>query len=729
MPDLNTISPEGSREKHERIWLVLLLAITAVAFSQGIGRELVFDAASIVGGDIRLRAVTAENLGGIFTENYWYPTRETDLYRPVTTLSLFFNYSVFGNEASAAGYQVTNLLLHLLCVWMAFRLLRRLQIGLGVTVFAASMFALHPAVAEVVPNIVGRSDLLAALAVFGGLHIYLSWWEGRVRTAMATVAFFVVGALGVLSKENAAVLPGLVVWHMLLFGPGQRWQEKGGGPSPDNRKKWNSPAVYGFGSGIVLVLIIALLPKVLWHASSGANPNEVLDNPLLAESFIDGRLSALGVLGRMISAIFLPLDLSPDYSFNQTPPVRLSSLGNTATLAGILWGALVVGIGAFCLVLWRCRKRKAAFTLGAGLISFLPTANILVLVGTIRADRFMYMPALWFAAGVGLLFSLNPKNLSHRSFLIRKAALIVAVSLPILLGAITFFRCSDWISDRQFWLSAWQSAPNSFKGKLGYGLRLALTEKREDAEEARPLILEALRLVRESPTPRHPMIMSQIGGGLVQVARTLKKAGQLTDAKVLRDEAIVLLLAGLNDVRHLNEEIEFQEKENGEHYFSRRRKGTDLLATQLANAYVDGGNVAFAHQVLLDNLEVNRFDPSYLRELARVEALAGEWELAEKRLYQVLVLRPSATITPELIISVENQTLPLAWQENTLRTSKLDISSAVDVGNQSAKRSIIEATDVICSELGRYGRSGEVDIVRRTVRHKLGVTEYGVSVK
>jgi hypothetical protein len=49
--------------------------------------------------DPRLRSASAGNVRQILDHTYWWPKGESGLYRPVTTLSYLFNYSVLGNDA------------------------------------------------------------------------------------------------------------------------------------------------------------------------------------------------------------------------------------------------------------------------------------------------------------------------------------------------------------------------------------------------------------------------------------------------------------------------------------------------------------------------------------------------------------------------------------------------------------------------------------------------------
>src|SRR5207248_6142186 len=73
---------------------------------------------------------------------------------------------------------------------------------------AGLLFAVHPLHVEAVANVVGRAELMAAL--FTLLAVYAALVHERVAWSAAALA------LGLLSKENAAVAPALIVWGWLL---------------------------------------------------------------------------------------------------------------------------------------------------------------------------------------------------------------------------------------------------------------------------------------------------------------------------------------------------------------------------------------------------------------------------------------------------------------------------------------------------------------------------------
>jgi hypothetical protein len=90
------------REHATRIAAVWLLAL--LAYSNYFQGALVFDNASIIGKDTRIREATVQNVRLILTENYWYGRFETNLYRPATTLSFLFNYAILGSGANPESY-------------------------------------------------------------------------------------------------------------------------------------------------------------------------------------------------------------------------------------------------------------------------------------------------------------------------------------------------------------------------------------------------------------------------------------------------------------------------------------------------------------------------------------------------------------------------------------------------------------------------------------------------
>src|SRR5438046_1814478 len=88
--------------------------------------------------DPRLREANQTNIKRIFQEDYWWPKAVSGLYRPLTTLSYLFNYSVLGNQDKAAGYHWVNFALHWLTAVLVYFCVMALMDKLWPALFAAA---------------------------------------------------------------------------------------------------------------------------------------------------------------------------------------------------------------------------------------------------------------------------------------------------------------------------------------------------------------------------------------------------------------------------------------------------------------------------------------------------------------------------------------------------------------------------------------------------------------
>src|SRR5262249_17917775 len=128
-------------------------------------------------------------LPDLLTRGVWsFQVNEpSNYYRPIQTFIYFVNGQIFGR--SPFGFHLTNVLMHALAPAAALFLLRRVTAP-GVALFAASLFAVHPAHVESVAWISGSTDVDCALFLFLCL---LAWSRscaagGRSRVALGALA-------------------------------------------------------------------------------------------------------------------------------------------------------------------------------------------------------------------------------------------------------------------------------------------------------------------------------------------------------------------------------------------------------------------------------------------------------------------------------------------------------------------------------------------------------------
>src|SRR5262249_17784775 len=318
----------------------------------------------------QIYAATVQNIGLILGHTYWWPTIETGLYRPFTILSLLFNYAVLGNGERPEGYHWINFVLHAGNILLAFAVALRLVRKFWPSVFIAGLWAVHPVLTESVANIVGRADLLAGMTGLGGFLIYLKSSESSSWRRGAWLAgLLAISTVGVFSKESAVTVIGVIVLYELTW-----WRERG-----------KIRDLVAGGIATLLPIATLLYQRSVVVAASAPAVFPFVDNPLVGSGFWVGRLTALKVMAHYLALILWPARLSADYSYAQIPLIT------GAPGDWIAWLA-VCSIGTVLVLLYR--RSRAVFFFGLFAFgTFLPTSTLLFPIGTIMAERLLYLPA------------------------------------------------------------------------------------------------------------------------------------------------------------------------------------------------------------------------------------------------------------------------------------------------------------------------------------------------
>ncbi len=437
-PEIRVSQPQG------RYWLAALglIALTLLAFSNSFIAGLALDNQLLITGDPRIQEATGHNVGQIFQHTFWWPNGEAGIYRPLTTLSFLFNYAILGNGAQPAGYHWINFLLHTVNVLMVFGLCLRLfncmpDRAFPLAMSTAALWAVHPILTESVTNIVGRADLLAGMAVLSGFWMYLKSTESAGFRRLAWLAGLAAAtAAGALSKESAVVLPGLIVLYEVAFH------------FSELRARLRSTLL---GCAATILPIAAmLLQRALVLSASPPAEFPFVDNPIVGASFWVGRLTAIKVLARYLWLSIWPVKLSADYSYSEIPLARGSLADWTA------WIAVVIGV---CLValLWK-RSRPAFFFACFGFLNLLPASNLLFPIGTIMAERLLYLPL----AGWLVCLAIAIDSTARRFGQARLAPGIIGL-IAAGFAIRTWVRNIDWRDDLAMAAASAQTSPGSFK--------------------------------------------------------------------------------------------------------------------------------------------------------------------------------------------------------------------------------------------------------------------------
>jgi tetratricopeptide (TPR) repeat protein len=147
--------------------------------------------------------VRAENigtqLGKIFTSGV------IGNYNPLPIATFAFEKLFFGFE-NPMPWHFNNILLHIICTLLLFRLLRLLKLSNTVAVAVTLLFAVHPLRVESVAWITERKDVLFGAFYLGALINYVKYHKSK-KQRKYLIWIFVLFTLSLLSKIQAVTLP------------------------------------------------------------------------------------------------------------------------------------------------------------------------------------------------------------------------------------------------------------------------------------------------------------------------------------------------------------------------------------------------------------------------------------------------------------------------------------------------------------------------------------------
>ncbi len=112
-------------------------------------------------------------------------------------------------------------------------------------------------------------------------------------------------------------------------------------------------------------------------------------------------------------------------------------------------------------------NRTVFFVASVAFVTFLPASNLLFPIGTIMAERFLYLPSLALAVcAVLALYAMGGRA---------RLAWLAPVTLCLIVAAFTartWARNFDWRDDLSLMTAAVETSPNSYKGHLALAAAL-----------------------------------------------------------------------------------------------------------------------------------------------------------------------------------------------------------------------------------------------------------------
>ncbi|MGA2723683.1 MAG: hypothetical protein ABSG79_14895 [Bryobacteraceae bacterium] len=621
--------------------LAALIGFTFLAYANSFHAPFLVDNPAIILQDARVHAVTPIQLHRILTEQYW-ETANNGLYRPLTTLSFLFNYAVLGNGTDPYGYHWSNFILHAVNMVLVYALGLAVFERIPAAVLLSALWGLHPVLTESVTNIVGRSDMLAAFSVLAALLCHRKALETTgARKAVWLVAIGLAAAVGIFSKESAIVLVAVFAIYDLTFGRTASW--------PSRIPSYAAAAIPGL---VYLYVRFQVLANASYQATA------FCENPLLGAGFWTARITAVKVIGRYFGLLVWPARLSWDYSYNEIPLFGWG-LGNWEDWKAI---AALLGCAAAAVVAirsWRSRK-PVFFAIAFFFATLSPASNLLILIGTIMGERFLYLPSVGFAVAAAWALDTLWRRLPAGWPAYRYVAGAGLSVLLIGFASRTYDRNGDWLDPSRFWLSGAAAAPGSYKTNMSVAANTLLATQ-EDVARSIGYADRALAILDGLPDSQNAQSAYHDAGVLYRNLGDRLASGDAAGKPSAGSDALYWYRKSL-DALLRSERIELASDER--YRAENAQRGMPGLTSLSSGLYLDLGRTylrlsdtphalaAFERGRELESA------PELLEELASVYRAAGDPRKAAMALVEALAVDPNRSEVPSMLVELYGQIDP-----------------------------------------------------------------------
>ncbi len=441
-------SPGRKQTLHHLFPYALMAAVTAVLYGQALGYDFLWDDFAYIHRNIRIHGLGWENIRAIWSGTY------LGHYAPVHHTVLAVLHQLSGG--SAFGFHLGQLILHLACAWVLYRVLLKLELP-RVALLASLLFVLHPTNVETVAWISETKSTAAFLFFLLSFRWFIRYRETTWWGDVAICAGFFL--LSMLAKVNTIVAPAVFLFY-------------------DYREQLRFTARRA--TSLAVLFLISGLFALLHLGATFQGSRQAM------ESVYYGGLGVhLMNLPRLVlfylRMTFFPHPLSGWRMFTIHEEFSLS--------VGVAWVALL----ALLYILFR-QSRELRFW-GLWFLVFLAPVLQIIPFPIWVADRYLYIPAI----GLFVILSRGFVHVADRcSRPGRKLALNAALVLVfVVLGVRTFIYVPVWRNDVTLWEDANRLCSPSPYCQSNLGMAYL---QRGDTDQGLPHLIRAVEI---RPIPRY----------------------------------------------------------------------------------------------------------------------------------------------------------------------------------------------------------------------------------
>ena len=349
-------------------------------------------------------------------------SRGEGYYRPLVTSSFILDAQWNGTQPAA--FHATNVVCHLVATWLLVFLLIELGFGRTLSLIAAAIFSVNPAIAEAVYWIPGRCDLLLGVGFLISSLCFLRYLRSK---GMGPLFVHLIGlGIALLSKEAGVIIPAVAMGYVLIV---ERRPQ-----ALRDRRLWA-------GWGVVLLGWYAL-----WSSAGSVAASEPFSHRLAT---VWSNIPVLLVhLGKTVV------------------PYGLSVLANRRD-AGLWVGSLVFlsGVG---IVAWLSGGARRIFIWGA-LVFFLFLLPTLAVSDFLILENRLYVPAM---AVLIACLAMVQAVLEHREPRARQTLLALGAAVIVAYALRTWHYGESFRDAASFTAQAVKSSPQLALAHLNRGIVL-----------------------------------------------------------------------------------------------------------------------------------------------------------------------------------------------------------------------------------------------------------------
>jgi tetratricopeptide (TPR) repeat protein len=391
--------------KHFLYQLVFITVLLLAVYGNTLNHGFVWDDTDIIVENLQLQKLS--NIPSLFLSEDKIEG-STGYYRPLTYISFALDHAIWG--LNPVGYNITNLLLHILVALLFYQVIATLFKNENLALAATLIFSLHPIVGETINfHSGGRNTLLCAAFIMLSLLFYI-----REKRIAAAICF----AGAIFSKEFGLLLPAILFIY-------------------DRFIKNEKPRLTSYLPFLVPVIVYFSLRSYVIEKSS--------------------LLSALNFSESLWVSPYLVIK----YLLNMVYPFNLSVLYDVST--NIIYASLsLAAIIMLVITAYYFRKQgEVVLSISWFLLFLLPVINIILLqAASLMADRYAYIPLMGFALAL--------------AFIITKARKEAAIAIVLIIcgsyAVVDIKRNNYWKDDHAFYSQMIMDSPEMALGYNDLGL-------------------------------------------------------------------------------------------------------------------------------------------------------------------------------------------------------------------------------------------------------------------